>query len=99
MRLLYSIYATYSTGFNLVFKILPAFLAAMFGVWEISLIYTAYFGAKILIIPAGLTSDRMGTIKTIRLSFSLMTLAIVFFWWRLACPASQDGLCLRLWPV
>lgn len=79
MKVLYSIYAAYSTGFNLVFKILPAFLAAFLGAWEISLVYIAFFGARILIIPAGLTSDRIGAVKTIRLSFSLMTLMLVGF--------------------
>lgn len=79
MNRLYALYATYSSGFNLVFKILPAFLAAMFGAWEISLIYAAYFGARVLIIPAGLTSDRLGKLTTIRLSLSLMALMIVLF--------------------
>jgi MFS family permease len=79
MKSLYGIYATYSTGFNIIFKILPAFLASLFGAWEIALIFAAFYGARVLIIPAGLTSDRLGGLKTIRLSLSLMIVVIVGF--------------------
>jgi len=79
MKRLYSLYAVYSTGFNLVWKVLPAFLAAFFGAFEISLIFASYLGARVFIIPAGLFSDRMGKIKTIRLSFSAMILLILCF--------------------
>ena len=76
MKRFYALYATYSTGFSTVWKILPAFLATLFGAFEISLIYAVYLGARVLIIPLGLTVDRIGKLTSIRLSFSLMTLAI-----------------------
>ncbi len=77
MKLLYALYATYSTGFNLVWRILPAFLAAFFGAFEISLIFAAFFAARIFMIPIALTADKLGTIRTVRLSFSFMILLIL----------------------
>ncbi len=79
MKTLYSLYAIFSTGFNLVWKILPAFLAAFLGAFDISLIFTAFFASRVLIIPIGMTSDKIGAVKSIRLSFSLMILLILGF--------------------
>ncbi len=79
MKTLYGLYATFSTGFNLVWKILPAFLAAFLGAFDISLIFTAFYASRVFIIPIGMTSDKIGAVKSIRLSFSLMILMILSF--------------------
>ncbi len=79
MKTLYGLYAIFSTGFNLVWKILPAFLAAFLGAFDISLIFTAFFASRVLIIPIGMTSDKIGPVKSIGLSFSLMVLMILSF--------------------
>src|SRR3989338_9233467 len=79
MKILYGLYAVFSTGFNLVWKILPAFLAAFLGAFDISLIFTAFYASRVFIIPIGMTSDKIGAVKSIRLSFSLTILMILGF--------------------
>ncbi len=54
-------------------------LAAFFGAFEIALIFAAYSAIRIFIIPLGMASDKLGTVKIIRLSFVVMILTVSGF--------------------
>ncbi len=52
--------AIWSTGFNLVTRILPSYFATVASAFQIGLIYSLYALAKFLSIPCGWVSDKIG---------------------------------------
>lgn len=78
-QLIYLLQAVWSTGFNLVSRILPSFFANVASASQISLIYSNYALSHLLAIPCGWVSDKIGKVKTLFfVFFALPFLAISF---------------------
>jgi MFS family permease len=69
----------WSTGFNLVSRILPSFFVTVASATQISLIYSIYAGTKFLAIPCGWVSDKIGKVKTLFLVFLALPLLVISF--------------------
>lgn len=74
-----AIQAVWSSGFNLVSRILPSYFAQFATASEISLIYLLYASAKFLGIPCGWLSDKIGKTKTLFLVFLLLPFLAISF--------------------
>ena len=73
------IQAIWSTGFNLVSRILPSFFATVASATQISLIYSIYAIAHLLAIPCGWVSDKIGKVKTLFLVFLILPFLTISF--------------------
>jgi MFS family permease len=69
----------WSTGVNLVSRILPAYFAKVASATQISLIYSLYSGAKFFAIPCGWLSDKIGKRKTLFLVFLISPFLAISF--------------------
>ena len=70
---------TWSTGFNLVSRILPSYFATVASATQIGSIYSIYAGAKFLAIPCGWLSDKIGKVKTLFLVFFVLPVLTISF--------------------
>jgi MFS family permease len=73
------IQAIWSTGFNLLSRILPSYFATLATASQISLIYSLYAFTQFLAIPCGWLSDKIGKTKTLFLTFLILPFLIISF--------------------
>lgn len=73
-NILYFLNLIWSTGFNLIFRILPSFFYSVASATQISAISSAYSSTRFFAVPCGLAADRIGKVKVLVYSF----LAICF---------------------
>ena len=78
--ILYIIQFIWSSGFNLLFRILPSYLATYVpSAFQIGMVQTAYSVSRLLNIPCGMVSDRFGKRRTMFLAFFILPfLALAF---------------------
>lgn len=65
-KILYPMYFLYSTGFNMVYRLLPAYLTRFTSsATQIGIVNSTYSFAKALSVPCGMAVDRIGKARSI----------------------------------
>lgn len=74
IKLLYSLRAIWAAGFTSIYRVLPSYLANTFSAMQISMIYSAYALPKLVNIPCGWLSDKIGKQKTLFFAFFFLSI-------------------------
>lgn len=77
---LYFIQLIYSTGFNLLYRILPSYLSTyVASAFQIGFVHTAYSVTRLLNVPCGMLSDKMGKRRTLFFTFFFLPFIALAF--------------------
>lgn len=73
-KTLYLLQWLWSTGFNMVFRIFPAYLAGFaYSAFQISLVTASYSLAKAFALPCGYAADKLGKTRVVFMAFLIAT--------------------------